>query len=924
MLLFALAALFPTASTTFFPHGGNYAKDYSTHVTAIRAHVLLEGRYDKTVVPISARPTNAERVLPPKLVGEEEGSKAGTDVQMQLRFFKVDSVDPATGSMQVKVWLRMKWYDTRLAWNPADFGNVTTITANHPELEETDIWVPDIVPYNARQNLADIFDRSIATVTNEGLVTWSRPGVLDVMCKFYGLVKFPFDDLECGVDFGGWMISGAQQGIQVWGEGFSFTSDEDTSGSSYQEFSIQRISCYVQVFTYPVAPLDTWPVVHYQITLHRSSDFYVHILIWPCLLLTAVSFSVFFLNPDSGERLGYGVTTILAVEVMKVVIDNFVPSCGELLWSDAFTFVNEWFCFVALFESCFVLMLAYFQDDSFLPSWVLKLLGCMPLQMRLALVKDDEISDTDRKADVKDLTVEADLRLHPDKSIAKTMYLAFQGQRKRNDSDRHSSPLPSPPPSPPDGDKDRRGRSEGHGRARSPVERPSSRGATPINGVQSSQRRRTRRSAKIEVAPEMAPLCIRDGNGRMQAVRDLDERDVERLAFYESLFYRLDQDTHGYLRSDAVKVFLSYAAFDATAEDIDKSIAEADTRGMHEMQGGDDEEDKADSLLVRWEFLELCLELLWAYPLSRLEDALHIYHATQQRKREERKLYWRKMGRKVDRNFITVIIPVYFMILVAIFNVEFDDERYRYNPGNESLVFRTDPDACLPPRTEGADGVCAYDPTEMFQGIYSYGFPSIGRLLALPIFFAVIYILVECAKGHARRKHYMEPVMNNVIVSNALAAAHFCGEASQPPEAKKPSKLEGAASMALRRIPSLKRGCSKRDTQAAQVAQVEPVPLTKPAAQMAQPTRTASETSPSSFMACPSVSHFDANLAGVLAPSASQAKFRLQEKTLSTDDALRLAQLRDRARSEAKKSVETDANLRRARSDGDGIPVDVF
>ena len=41
------------------------------------------------------------------------------------------------------------------------------------------------------------------------------------MLRFSGLVMFPFDDLKCGVDMGGWMISGAQQGIELWGEGFA-------------------------------------------------------------------------------------------------------------------------------------------------------------------------------------------------------------------------------------------------------------------------------------------------------------------------------------------------------------------------------------------------------------------------------------------------------------------------------------------------------------------------------------------------------------------------------------------------------------------------------------------------------------------------------------------------------------------------------
>ena len=65
---------------------------------------------------------------------------------MQVHFFKVDNVDPATGSMQVKVWLRQRWSDLRLQWTPAAWGGVETLIPNNPNLEETDICAPAAWP----------------------------------------------------------------------------------------------------------------------------------------------------------------------------------------------------------------------------------------------------------------------------------------------------------------------------------------------------------------------------------------------------------------------------------------------------------------------------------------------------------------------------------------------------------------------------------------------------------------------------------------------------------------------------------------------------------------------------------------------------------------------------------------------------------
>jgi nicotinic acetylcholine receptor alpha-10 len=168
------------------------------------------------------------------------------------------------------------------------------------------------------------------------------PNRLDVMCKFKGLVNFPFDDLKCSIEFGGWMLSGAYQGIELWGTGFDVKGDEDTSGTSYQQFEIKRVETSLRTLYYgAVGEGDPWPVVRYQLTLLRASDFYIHMLVWPTILLSVAAFSVFLITPDCGERLGYGMTIILAIEVMKVVIDAYVPSCGEMLWAEFFTMVNE-------------------------------------------------------------------------------------------------------------------------------------------------------------------------------------------------------------------------------------------------------------------------------------------------------------------------------------------------------------------------------------------------------------------------------------------------------------------------------------------------------------------------------------------------------------------------------------------------------
>ena len=102
--------------------------------------------------------------------------------------------------------------------------------------QDTDIWLPDVQPYNTGEAVASTLEPSVALVFSDGRVYWSRPGILDVLCKFRGLNAFPFHrELRCPIDVGGWMLSGTFQGISLLDGGstvYDAVANEDSSGSS--------------------------------------------------------------------------------------------------------------------------------------------------------------------------------------------------------------------------------------------------------------------------------------------------------------------------------------------------------------------------------------------------------------------------------------------------------------------------------------------------------------------------------------------------------------------------------------------------------------------------------------------------------------------------------------------------------------------
>ena len=111
---------------------------------------------------------------------------AGTDVSVQIRFYKVEAVAQTAGHMSFKAWLRYSWKDERLAWDPSEYGG---ITYHYVRAVADNLWIPDLTIYNSQGGFSGSFEDQLALVSSDGSVSWSRPGTVSLLCKFSGLVR---------------------------------------------------------------------------------------------------------------------------------------------------------------------------------------------------------------------------------------------------------------------------------------------------------------------------------------------------------------------------------------------------------------------------------------------------------------------------------------------------------------------------------------------------------------------------------------------------------------------------------------------------------------------------------------------------------------------------------------------------------------
>ena len=190
---------------------------------------------------------------------------------------------------------------------------------------------------------------------------------LRAVCKLEGLDAFPFDKLGCRVELGSWSYSGLYVRTLPLDGGFSVGGSE-TAGESFAEFTLAGVDCKSHIYPpYPCCPSEDWPVLWYFLNFRRSWQPYVRAFLSAQVVLNALGFSCFWLPAQCGERLGLGITALLASVASDLVVAQKLPTSSEWTWIAKFSLMSISFSAAALFESVIVLYFYYAVHDDLWP-----------------------------------------------------------------------------------------------------------------------------------------------------------------------------------------------------------------------------------------------------------------------------------------------------------------------------------------------------------------------------------------------------------------------------------------------------------------------------------------------------------------------------------------------------------------------------
>ncbi|XP_077997446.1 acetylcholine receptor subunit alpha-like isoform X2 [Glandiceps talaboti] len=281
-----------------------------------------------------------------------------TEVHMMIVLATIIDMDERNQLLLSNMWVTLEWYDEFLVWDPDMYGGIQNI-----KVISHDIWLPDIVLYNnADSEYKNFLIKQLPIVYSDGLVLWATPVIFKSSCSV-DVTRFPFDIQNCSMKFGPWQ----HDGTEVYMRGSSDITEYESDG----QWDLMDLTLDAHVEYYPDHPGVPYTDVTYHVILKRRPLYFVVNLLLPNALFTIITVTVFYLPPESGEKISLSITILLSLTVFQLVLADFMPPSSFLPFLGYYFVVVMILVCLSLVSSVLMVTLHFGNtDEGSIPRWV--------------------------------------------------------------------------------------------------------------------------------------------------------------------------------------------------------------------------------------------------------------------------------------------------------------------------------------------------------------------------------------------------------------------------------------------------------------------------------------------------------------------------------------------------------------------------
>ena len=221
----------------------------------------------------------------------------------------INEFEEKTNKFVFSAAFEMTWHDHRMSWNKSDYGGADDILLPH-----TQVWIPDLGVFNPHSEFRVLSSpQSMVGYRYDGFAFW-RPADLFTTTCAADVSHYPFDTQICGGIF--------LPFLQL--KDIFFITTNELELSYYIPSGIWDLTS--SNLTSSIQEDISAQFLSITFTLQRRSKFFVISLFIPILIVGFSNVLVFMIPPDSGERVGFSVTILLAMTVFMSIVSEVLPT----------------------------------------------------------------------------------------------------------------------------------------------------------------------------------------------------------------------------------------------------------------------------------------------------------------------------------------------------------------------------------------------------------------------------------------------------------------------------------------------------------------------------------------------------------------------------------------------------------------------
>ena len=256
---------------------------------------------------------DSERLLSNLTTGYNKHVRPGQNqseaVQVNVSFAigGIKEFDGVKGELIITGGLELAWVDTRLSWDFTAYNN-----CYYTQLPIDWVWKPGFHLENAVESIKSIeADWMPVLYIFNGKAIWNPRDLFELSCGF-NIKYYPFDTQFCSALFAPNLYASTELK-------FHATKKKASRSYYYENGEWELVDTDTSVIDVGIS------IFQVTLILKRRPVFVLVNVVLPMVIMGILNIFVFVLPADSGERMSYAVTILLAIAVFLTIVSDNIP-----------------------------------------------------------------------------------------------------------------------------------------------------------------------------------------------------------------------------------------------------------------------------------------------------------------------------------------------------------------------------------------------------------------------------------------------------------------------------------------------------------------------------------------------------------------------------------------------------------------------